>query len=138
MLEFRKRLFQSRKFLKFYSRMGMMGVLGFFGFLGIWFPDSYSAFLFFSFFSFYWHGKLLMQKEDERLRENCKAGMADGNRIGLCLIFIALVVEQHLQLTSSQRVNFFVILISLGIAVSFSLGSFLAYCYDVKGYRHVF
>lgn len=123
----------SKTMMKIMSWMGILGFLGLLGFMGLKDPEQYSFFSFFSFFGFYWMGKLGLEKEDERLKQNIEKGISRGFLSAVFFIFLGQIILPHLNLTDSQKLNFYVIIVNLGIAIATVLSAYLTYYYDRKG-----
>lgn len=106
---------------------GVFGLLGFIGlvpkFNG---SPNYFMFIFFSFFGWYWWGKILEEKEDERLYENQrKVSQISGTLFGLLSFFMLFFLDRN-------NVNKDSILLfgSLSYAGIFILTPALIYYYD--------
>ena len=84
---------------KLNPKFGYFGILGLLGFLGFWtysidktvFPFIF--FLFFGFFGFFFEGKMSDTFMDERFHGNRKKAELKAYRVGISLLFFALVAS---------------------------------------------
>lgn len=119
-------------------KLGFLGLLGFLGFSGFWtyqrsgsvFPFVF--FIFFGFFGFFYEGKMSHTLMDERYKENWMRAHFNANQTALKIIFIATILLGQGALGGSlaRTFMFYIIAVTLALALGIFLGEYLLYRYD--------
>lgn len=116
-------------------RLGLLGLCGLLGFIGFWSygaqndPSPFCFFVFFGFFGFYFEGKMSNVLMDERYKENAARAQQAAYKSGMSIIFLLLILSGH---GGAARLTVAVLMagISLAIALTLFLSSYLLYRYD--------
>lgn len=125
---------KSKKILKTKPWMGCLGLLGLVGLLYFYThePVVLVFFVFFSFFSFFWDSKFEQEMSDERLIANqLKArNIAFRTLTVLCILSVVFISNWVGKFNPDIAYPCLIAAISIALAVSSNMSSYLAYKYD--------